>query len=188
MDADQLNRFFATMTPCQAQRAQGMTPTVVFLLFFRPEDWHILMIQKTNTEGYPWANQVALPGGHVDRSDASPLAAAFRELAEETGIQSAEIDFFGSIGHFPTIANKDIEGFAGFWKHPRPLQVCAAEIARVLELPVREALRTHRECGFSGRRPPVDELAYPVEDTRIWGATARIIQCVCEHLLAHEDS
>jgi len=185
MDAIELGRIFSTMTPCQAQGAAGSTPTVVFLLFFRPEDWHILTIQKTNTVGYLWANQVALPGGHVDQDDASPLEAAFRELFEETGIEASEVDLFGSIGHFMTIADKDIEGFAGFWKRPRPLQVAFTEIARVLELPLRDALRSHLECGYAGRMPTVGELAYPIDDTCIWGATARIIHCVCEQLAEH---
>ncbi len=186
MDSIELGRIFSTMTPCRDRGYDGMTPTVVFLLFFRPEDWHILTIQKTNTAGYPWANQVALPGGHVDAQDATPLSAAFRELFEETGIEESEVELFGTIGHFPTIANKDIEGFAGFWRQPRPLKVSSREISRVLELPLREALRAHRECGYAGRIPTVTELAYPIDDTRIWGATARIIHCVCEHIATQE--
>ncbi|MBU1241941.1 CoA pyrophosphatase [Myxococcota bacterium] len=185
MDAGELKRIFSLLTPCRAQCAPGMTPTVVFLLFFRPGDWQILTIQKTNTTGYPWANQVALPGGHVDPGDASPLSAAFRELEEETGIRASELEVFGSMGHFPTIANKDIEVFAGYWKLPRLLEVASTEISRVLELPLHAALQTHRALGYAGRLPSVEELAYPVDDTRIWGATARIIHCACEHLLAH---
>lgn len=186
MDAARLARIFSGAAPLQAQMAGDMTATVVFLLFYRPEDWHILAIQKTDTFGYPWANQVALPGGHVDGRDASAQAAAFRELEEETGIRPAEVDVFGSLGHFPTIAGKDIEAFTGWWKTPHALQVSSDEIARVLELPVRETLETHVRAGYAGRLPPVSELAYPIADTRIWGATARIIHRVCELWLAHE--
>ncbi len=186
MDPARLARIFSSTPPLQAHMAEGMTATVVFLLFYRPQDWHVLVIQKTDTQGYPWANQVALPGGHVDASDASPLDAAFRELEEETGIGREEVDVFGSLGHFPTIAGKDIEAFSGFWKTPRPLAVSSGEIARVLELPVLPTLEMHVRRGYAGRLPPVAELAYPVADTRIWGATARIIHRVCELWLAHE--
>lgn len=185
MGPDELKRLFSSLRPCRPAGEPGMTPTVVFLLFWNPADWRILMIQKTDTAGYPWANQVALPGGHVDAKDASPLAAAFRELEEETGITPDEVDVFGSLGHFPTIANKDIEVFAGYWRSPRPLDVASTEISRVLELDLQDTLAWHRDHGFAGRLPPVEELAYPVDDTRVWGATARVIHCVCEHLGAH---
>ena len=58
-------------------------PACVFLLVFDLEEPHILAIQKADSEGYPWRNQVALPGGHLDAEDASPLEGAFRELEEE---------------------------------------------------------------------------------------------------------
>jgi peroxisomal coenzyme A diphosphatase NUDT7 len=186
MGPDDLKRLFSSLTPCRPAGEPGMTPTVVFLLFLNPGDWRILMIQKTNTDGYPWANQVALPGGHVDEGDASPLAAAFRELEEETGITAAEVDVFGSLGHFPTIANKDIEAFAGFWRSPRPLQVASTEIARVLELGLPATLAWHRDRGYAGRLPSVEELTYPVDDTRVWGATARVLHCVCERIRAQD--
>lgn len=186
MNAKQLAHIFSTSAPLQAHRADNMTATVVFLLFYWRKNWRILTIQKTNTKGYPWANQVALPGGHVDVQDASPLAAAFRELEEETGIQSVEVNVFGSLGHFPTIAGKDIEVFAGLWNTPRHLSVVSNEIARVLELDVHSALQTHVQCGYVGRLPPVTELVYPIDDTYIWGATARIIHRVCELWLTHE--
>jgi len=37
----------------------------VFLLVFDLEEPHILAIQKADSEGYPWRNQVALPGGAI---------------------------------------------------------------------------------------------------------------------------
>ena len=53
-------------------------PACVFLLLFDLENPHILAIQKADSEGYPWRNQVALPGGHLDAADANPLEGAFR--------------------------------------------------------------------------------------------------------------
>ena len=75
----------------------------VFLLLFDPARPSILMIQKTDSEGYPWRNQVALPGGHLDDGDASPLEGAFRELKEETEISRDRVVYLGSLGHFQTI-------------------------------------------------------------------------------------
>ena len=50
----------------------------VFLLLFGDErNRRILAIQKSDNQGYPWRNQVALPGGHIDPADSSPEAAVF---------------------------------------------------------------------------------------------------------------
>ena len=152
----------------------------VFLLLFDPEQPSILMIQKTDSEGYPWRNQIALPGGHLDDEDASPLEGAFRELEEETEISRDRVDYLGSLGHFQTINRRDIEVFAGLWNAVGPLRHDPAEISRFLKIPLRVLVRTHISNNFHGRRPDIDELKYPFEDVIIWGATARILHYLIE--------
>jgi 8-oxo-dGTP pyrophosphatase MutT (NUDIX family) len=150
-------------------------PACVFLLLFDSENPHILAIQKTASEGYPWSNQVALPGGHLDPDDASPLDGAFRELEEEVNIRRDQVRLLGSIGHFQTINRRDIEVFAGLWNGTGPLQHDPVEIARTLEIPLRELIRTHIARGYRHRIPDIHELRYPFEDVEVWGATARIL-------------
>ena len=147
----------------------------VFLLLFDPMDTSILAILKSDNEGYPWANQVALPGGHVDKKDSSPVNAAFRELEEELNIARDQIEFIGSMGHFQTIKKRDIEVFIGWWQNMEPVRYDTTEVARVLEIPIRTLLQTHRERNYQGRMPGVNELLYPYGDVVIWGVTARIL-------------
>jgi len=157
-------------------------PTCVFLLLFNAEDPHILAIQKTDSEGYPWRNQVALPGGHLEKEDASPLAGAFRELEEETRISLDQVEFIGSLGHYQTINGRDIEAFIGVWDATGPVRYDPSEIARMLNVPLRALVQTHRVGNFHNRIPSIDELRYPVEDVVIWGATARILHQLIELL------
>jgi 8-oxo-dGTP pyrophosphatase MutT (NUDIX family) len=158
-------------------------PACVFLLVFDLEEPHILAIQKADSEGYPWRNQVALPGGHLDAEDVSPLEGAFRELEEEMGISRDQVEFIGSMGHFQTINHRDIEVFTGLWKARGPMRHDPAEISRILKIPLRVLVRTHNTKNFHGRIPDVDELRYPFEDVVIWGATARILHHFIELLL-----
>jgi 8-oxo-dGTP pyrophosphatase MutT (NUDIX family) len=158
-------------------------PACVFLLVFDLEEPHILAIQKADSEGYPWRNQVALPGGHLDAEDVSPLDGAFRELEEEMGIGRDQVEFIGSLGHFQTINQRDIEVFTGLWKAGGPMRHDPAEISRILKIPLRVLVRTHNTKNFHGRIPDVDELRYPFEDVVIWGATARILHHFIELLL-----
>ena len=143
---------------------------------------YILAIQKADSEGYPWRNQVALPGGHLDAEDASPLEGAFRELKEEMGISRDQVEFLGSMGHFQTINHRDIEVFTGLWKAVGPVRHDSAEISRILEIPMQVLVQTHNTKNFHGRIPDIDELRYPFEDVVIWGATARILHYFIELL------
>ena len=116
-------------------RQADYRPASVFLLFFNLENPCILAIQKADTEGYPWRNQVALPGGHVDQEDGSRLAAAFRELEEEVNILQSSVAFVGSLGHFQTVRQMDVEVFLGIWDETSEISHEEAEISRILTIP-----------------------------------------------------
>jgi 8-oxo-dGTP pyrophosphatase MutT (NUDIX family) len=148
----------------------------VFLLLFNRSDPRILAIQKSDTKGYPWRNQVALPGGHLEQTDAGPVAAAFREIEEELKISRDQVDFIGSIGHFKTLTRpRDIEAFIGIWNGKGPIRHDATEISRILELSLRKIFKIHQENLYHEHRPDPREIEYPYEDVIIWGATAQII-------------
>ena len=157
----------------------------VFLLLFNKEgELNILAVQKTDSEGYPWRNQVALPGGHVDKKDISPVEAAYRELEEELNIKKEQVELIGSLGHFQTIKNqKDINVFTGIWKTRRDIRFEPAEISRVFEIPLKNLIKTHIDSKFHGRIPDAQELFYPLDDVVIWGVTARILHHFIELVL-----
>ena len=153
----------------------------VFLLIFelnnRPQ---ILTIQKADTEGYPWRNQIALPGGHVEQLDAAPLDAAFRELKEEVNIPPNHVEYIGSMGHFQTIFRRDVEVFIGLWNGKSNVRFDSTEIAKMITIPVEHLIKTHQNENFSGRQPGVDELLYPFNDITVWGLTAKILHFFIE--------
>lgn len=170
----------------QAPSAGTCLSASVFLpLFDKGGSPHLLAVLKADTEGYPWRNQVALPGGHVDSHDTSTLAAAFREIEEELGLLPANLDLIGSLGHFQTIRQTEIEAFIVFWKGvPGRLNFDRQEIARVLEIPIQTLIQNHLSRNFCDRIPDMAELIYPFGDDNvvIWGVTARIIHFFIEHL------
>ncbi|MFO7665378.1 MAG: CoA pyrophosphatase [Desulfobacterales bacterium] len=155
--------------------------TCVFLLLFDNDgELNILTVQKTDNEGYPWRNQVALPGGHVDKDDAGPLEAAYRELEEELKIKKEQVELIGSLGHFQTINRKDLHVFIGIWKTREIVSFDPSEISKVFEIPLKYLIKTHIDSKFNGRIPEVGELLYPFEEVVIWGVTARILHYFLE--------
>jgi 8-oxo-dGTP pyrophosphatase MutT (NUDIX family) len=175
----------ASDRPPAPPSAHGYAATSVFLLIFnRDHQPFLLAILKADVEGYPWSNQVALPGGHVDSDDADSLGAAYRELEEEIGISRDRVTYIGSMGHFQTISSKDIEVFLGLWNaHQRLVHYDRREISKILELPVAQLLNIHISQSFHGRDPDVFELLYPVQDVVVWGVTARILHHFLERVL-----
>jgi len=140
----------------------------------------VIAIQKSDTEGYAWRNQVALPGGHVDTIDATPLHTAFRELEEELFIKRDQVEVIGSMGHFQTINFKDIEVFTGLWNGKGPIGHDPDEISRVLEIPLKTLVSLHKSNGYHGKTSDCYDFQYKLADVTIWGVTARILHFFLE--------
>ncbi|MBF0203262.1 MAG: CoA pyrophosphatase [Desulfamplus sp.] len=159
-------------------------PTSVMALFSAEEqEIKLILIQKADIKGYPWRNQMAFPGGNCDPEDPTREATALRELEEEMAIPSEDVDMIGSIGHFQTINNKDIEAFLGIWKKMGDIRFDTSEISKVFKIPLIHLIKTHQEKNFTGRLPGLYELTYPYEDVVIWGVTAKIIHHLMEILI-----
>ncbi len=158
-------------------------PTGVMALFTLSEEIRLMFIQKADKKGYPWANQMAFPGGHRDENDRSTRDTALRELSEEMGIRPDNVEVIGSLGHFQTINNKDIEAFLGIWNQKDMIRHDPAEIARVFHIPLKYLMDLHREKGFHQGLPNVMQLTYPYEDVMIWGVTAKILYHLIEIVL-----
>jgi len=162
-------------------------PTSVMALFTFNDVLELLFIQKADVEGYPWRNQMAFPGGHVDEKDSSTRETALRELEEEMGIGAKDVDVMGSLGHFQTINNKDIEAFTGVWNKKGKITFDPGEISRVLPISFAYLTRLHKEKGYAGRRPNAMELNYPYEDVMIWGVTAKILHHLIEVIIQKRE-
>ena len=176
IDYSRLKEMIHNSSPKEPPKGYSYPSASVFLLVYNKPDPHILAIQKSDTEGYPWRNQVALPGGHLESQDAGPLAAAFRELKEELNISRDQVDFISSIGLFQTLTKpKDVEAFIGLWNGKGTVRYDSTEISRILEIPLKKLMRIHKTRRYHGPRPDIRDLEYPFEDVIIWGATAQII-------------
>jgi coenzyme A diphosphatase NUDT7 len=176
IDYSRLKEIIVNSRPNGSPPDDSRVPACVFLLLFNRSDPHILAIQKSDTEGYPWRNQVALPGGHVESSDAGPVAAAFRELEEELNISQDQVDFIGSLGTFQTLTRpRDIETFIGLWNGKGPVRFDTTEIARILEIPLKTLVGIHQAKRYHDRQTHTREPEYPFGDVVIWGATAKML-------------
>jgi peroxisomal coenzyme A diphosphatase NUDT7 len=158
-------------------------PTGVMILLMPESEIKLLFILKADVAGYPWANQMAFPGGHKDKKDNTTQDTALRELFEELRIKKENVEVIGSLGHFQTINNKDIEACIGIWNMKDEICHDPSEIAKVYKIPLQHLINIHKEKGFHKNSPNYMYLTYPYEDVVIWGVTAKIVHHLLETLL-----
>ena len=182
LDAGLLQHIISdTAHPAPPGGDQFSATSVFMLVFNKAQTPCLLTVLKADNQGYPWRNQVALPGGHVDETDSSSLTAAYRETEEELCITPHSIELVGSLGHFQTIQQKDIEVFLGIWQGiESEIYFDPNEISRILTPSIPVLLKRHLDQQFGGRIPGVGELIYPVDNLVIWGVTARIVHYFLE--------
>ncbi len=161
--------------------------TSVMALFFFEQQIKLLFIQKAPGNGYAWANQMAFPGGHREKTDPSSKQAALREMGEEVGIDAGNVEVIGSLGHFQTLNKKDIEAWTGIWNIKDRLDCDSNEVARVFKIPLSHLIEVHKKNKYHVHDPDITQLIYPYENVQIWGATARILWHLLNLILKKTD-
>lgn len=124
------------------------------------------------------AGQVAFPGGAVDATDSSLIAAALREAQEEVAIPPEAVEVIGILPPVDSVTGFQVTPIVGIIPPDLPWRASEDEVAAVFEMPLAEALRL-------GRYHPLDihrrGNAHRVwlswyQHYFVWGMTAGIIR------------
>lgn len=159
------------LTPCNLEEVGGLS---------------LLMIKRAEREGDPWSGHMAFPGGRMDPTDASPIAAARRECEEEIGLslrQSAEE--IGSLSELPAVAGGKIRPLVispFVFSMPRiPPLVPNHEVDEVVFVPLSYLLNESNRETMHYRKGGVNwELpCYRYEEKLIWGLSLKMIDDLC---------
>jgi 8-oxo-dGTP pyrophosphatase MutT (NUDIX family) len=124
------------------------------------------------------AGQISFPGGVRDASDVTPLHTALRELEEELGVHSEDVDVLGMLDEIPPITEFRVVPFVGRLPEGTAFAVSAGEIAELIEVPVaalQEPARQRIERRLV-RGAERDIYFFEYAGHTIWGATARIVR------------
>ena len=97
LDLDRIRRRLAPRHSPGPIPADARQAAVAVILREREGVAEVLFIQRAVKEGDPWSGHMAFPGGHKDPQDASLLAAAVRETAEEIGLDISGAPVIGSL-------------------------------------------------------------------------------------------
>lgn len=139
------------------------------------EGTDLLLIERSH-DMRSHAGQVAFPGGRVDPEDAGPVEAALREAVEETGLDPAGVQVFGTLpAIFLPVSDYVVTPVLGWWREPSPVSVVdVAEVASVHRVPLPELLdpgnrfRSRHPSGYMG-------ASFDVAGLLVWGFTADLL-------------
>ena len=148
----------------------------VLLLFGEGDAGPDLLLIERAHDMRSHAGQPAFPGGAVDPGDGGPVAAALREAHEETGLDPAGVQVFGTLPElWLPPSNFAVTPVLGWWRDPSPVraadprEVAAVERVTIAELvdPANRVTVIHP----SGYRGP----GFEVRGLVVWGFTGGLI-------------
>jgi len=106
------------------------------------------------------AGQVAFPGGAVDSSDASLIAAALREAQEEVAIPPSCVEVIGVLPPVDSVTGFQVTPVVGIIPPNLPYRASEDEVSAVFEMPLAQALHL-------GRYHPLD-IYRRGDSHRVW--------------------
>lgn len=135
------------------------------------------------------AGQIAFPGGKIDPTDTSPLAAALREAEEEVGLHPDQVDILGALDPYDTSTGFVVTPFVGMVASAFVPIPSEGEVAEVFEVPfdflMDRGNHERIERMHQGRKRRFYQIVYG--RYRIWGATAGMLRNLADRLRFFED-
>jgi 8-oxo-dGTP pyrophosphatase MutT (NUDIX family) len=153
----------------------ALQPAAVLMpLFKMDQEWHLLLTQRSQNL-VQHRGQVAFPGGAHESGDADLEATALREMDEEIGLSTGDVEVLGHLGDIPAVTGFMVRIFVGQIPWPYPLTVNSKEVESVFSIPLawlaepRNRSLQYRE--YAGQRLPV--VYYDLYQGRqLWGLSA----------------
>ena len=166
-------------------------------------EWHVLFeVRALTMRKQP--GDISFPGGKIDETDASPLAAALRETHEELGVDPQSIQLMGHLSPFVTSPSFVVYPFIGIIKETEIDNYNRDEVEELFMVPLNW-LMTHvpyvhyvsvepkpladfpydkiaNGQNYQWRPNMMEEWFYEYGDYTIWGLTARLLKHFIEKM------
>lgn len=124
------------------------------------------------------AGQVAFPGGAVDNTDATLIAAALREAQEEVAIPPEAVEVIGVLPPVDSVTGFQVTPVVGIIPPDLHYHASQDEVSAVFEMPLEEALRLGRYHPLDIHRRGNSHRVWLswYQHYFVWGMTAGIIR------------
>ncbi|MCC6888765.1 MAG: CoA pyrophosphatase [Hyphomicrobiales bacterium] len=149
------------------------------------EEPMVLLTQRT-AHLRDHGGQISFPGGKIDSTDASPLAAALREAEEEIGLKAQAIEPIGYLDLYMTLFGYRIVPLVGRVAPDFSLTLNRNEVDDAFEVPLSFLMSPENHLRHSRDWNGLTRYFYamPFGDRYIWGATAGMLRSLYERVYA----
>ena len=162
-----------------------MKKAAVMALFFPDTDYgtNLLLILRNTYNGIH-SNQIALPGGKMEKGDKDLLHTALRETYEEVGAAPDQIQVIRSLTkvYIPP-SNFEVTPYLGLYHKERPFMAQPWEVAAMIEVSLGDFMDDRNIFHHILNTSYADNVeipAFKLNDYIVWGATAMMLSEIKE--------
>jgi len=183
------HRFDSSIAP-PALAARARAAAVLVGLVAYNEEVRVLLTKRASTLK-DHSGQIAFPGGKIEPTDKTPIAAALREAYEEIGLEARHVEPIGTLDPYLTGTGFKVVPVIAKVEPPFHLHINPHEVEDAFEVPfsflMNEANHELHTREWEGRMRQF--FAMPYGERHIWGATAGILRNLYERLYTtgHKD-
>jgi 8-oxo-dGTP pyrophosphatase MutT (NUDIX family) len=128
------------------------------------------------------AGEISFPGGRRD-GDEELLQTALREAEEEIGLSREQVEVVGALPPIGTfVTNYKVHPYVGLVEPGLQFEPNPSEVESVLVASLDDLEAAYAKRRLVRRGVPIKTDTYLIGDKLIWGATARILRDLFEHL------
>jgi len=129
------------------------------------------------------AGEISFPGGRQDEPDEDLRRTALREAHEEIGLDPGHVELVGALPPVGTfVTGYRIFPFVGTIEDGYEWKLQETEVEQLLELSLPALMHGFESRRLLRRGVPIKTPTYTVNGHFVWGATARIVEHLLEHL------
>ncbi len=174
-DADPVVKAMAAVRPIKP--AAVLIPVVA-----RSEPMVLLTLRTAHLPQH--AGQIAFPGGKIDATDATPLAAALREAQEEIGLDRSYVDPIGYLDVYMTTLGYRIVPVVARVAPDFSMTLNPGEVDDAFEVPLSFLMEVanHQTHSREWQGMMRTYYAIPFGERYIWGVTAGIFRNLQERI------
>jgi 8-oxo-dGTP pyrophosphatase MutT (NUDIX family) len=180
---DRLRSLLLDPSEAVALRTHGhIDAAVLIALYADPRRGLVAVLTERHADLRKHAGEISFPGGRRDAGE-ELLTTALREAEEEIGLDRSEVDVVGALAPVTTLVTGfRVYPFVGVIEPGATWAPHEREVARVLELSLRDLAAGRQWRPLLSRGVPVPTVSFTVDGHLVWGATARMVDQLLRRL------